>query len=96
MSRTKTSTNAGELYTLTGELKSLALRLQAKYLMRGIRYKRAGAPSKAIKENAHCQELAKELLQIVEQYEQRVCKKMQKQFNENRHVQFTIYPNGRR
>ena len=96
MSRTTTSTNAGELYTLTGELKSLALRLQAKYLMRGIRYKRAGAPSKAIKENAHCQELAKELLQIVEQYEKRVCKKMQKQFNESRHVQFTIYPNGRR
>lgn len=96
MSRTTTNTNAGELYTLTGELKSLALRLQAKYLMRGIKYKRAGAPRKAIKENAHCQELAKELLQIVEQYERRVCKKMQKQFNESRHVQFTIYPNGRR
>lgn len=96
MNKTTTPANAGELYTLARELKSIALRLQRKYYVQEIQYKTIGASRKALKANAERRALVEELLTIAAKYEQQTCKAMQKQFNERRHVQFTIYPNGRR
>lgn len=97
MSRaTKTPVDAGELYTLARELKSIALKLQRKYYVQEIQYKTIGASKAALKENARRRALCQELLIIAGKYEQQTCKAMQKQFNERRHVKFTIYPNGRR
>lgn len=96
MTAKKTPATAAELYTLTQQAKSLAYQLQRKYYRQEIQYKTIGASHTAIKANARRQELAKQLMQVLSQYEHVVFKKMQKEYKERRHVQFTIYPNGRR
>ena len=88
--------NAGELYTLARELKSIALQLQHKYYVQEIQYKTMGASKAALKENARRRALCQELLIIAGKYERQTLKAMQTQFSKSRHVQFTIYPNGRR
>ena len=95
-------TNTELLLVRTREAQGLALAVYSKYVREGMTYKRLKASKTAIKANEHRQELAREVIDLLNQLErkyyaravkqeqERYKKAMREQWEKHRFIGFTV------